>query len=103
MTQINPYCQRAIILPAGTMHDAKRLRTHNPPPLGWVWTPDVVMGDDSDGATAADLAIAKVFSYGLPLPDILGAEGALREFFSARTLLPLCSCGATSTCVSTIA
>ena len=83
---------RAVILPAGTILDAKRLRTHSPPPLGWKWTPDVVMGD---GATAADLAVAKVFSDGLPLPDILGAEGALREF-SARTLLPLCSCGATS-------
>ena len=59
---------RAVIHPVGTMLDAKRLRTHSPPPMGWKWTPDVVM---SDGATAADLAIAKVFSDGLPLPDIL--------------------------------
>ena len=32
---------RAVILPAGTMHDAKRLRTHSPPPLDWVWTPEM--------------------------------------------------------------
>ena len=82
---------RAVIHPVGTMLDAVRMRTHSPPPAGWEWNPDVVMGD---GATAADLAIAKVFSDGQPLPDILGAEGALREF-STRTLLPLCSCGAT--------
>ena len=64
---------RAVIHPVGTTHDAVRMRTHSPPPAGWEWNPDVVMGD---GATAADLAIAKVFSDGQPLPDILGAEGA---------------------------
>ena len=90
-----PVGARAVINPPGTLLDAVRMRTHSPPPVDWVYKPDVVMGD---GATAADLAIAKVFSDGEPLPDILGSEGALREL-SARSHPPSCSCVPSCTCL----
>jgi hypothetical protein len=86
---------RAVMRPVGTISDAVRMRTHSPPPAGWKWNPDVVMGD---GATAADLAIAKVFSDGQPLPDILGAEGASREF-SALHFYHCVLAGQLSACV----
>ena len=90
-----PVGARAVINPPGTLLDAVRMRTHSPPPVGWVYKSEVVMGD---GATAADLAIDKVFLDGQPLPDILGSEGAVSEL-SARTHLPLCSCVATCKCL----
>ena len=58
-----PVGARAVINPLGTLHGAVQMRTHTHPPVGWVYKPEVVMGD---GATAADLAIAKVFSDGQP-------------------------------------
>ena len=90
-----PVGSQAIVHPPGTLRDAVRMRTHSPPPHNWVWNPDVLMGD---GTTAADLAVAKVFSDGEPLPDIVGSSGALR-MFSTRTHLPLCSCVATCACL----
>ena len=52
------------IRPPGSLPDAKRLRTLSPPAVGWTCKPDVLM---ADGATAGDVAAAKVFSYKPPL------------------------------------
>ena len=51
----------ATIHPPGTLPDAKRLRSHDPPACEeWQWKPKVVM---ADGATAVDAAVVKVFAY----------------------------------------
>ena len=57
----------AHVNPVGELPTAKRSRPLSPPPVGWRWELDVLM---ADGATAGDVAVAKVFSKtSQPLPD----------------------------------
>lgn len=53
---------RATINPPGALPEAKRLRLHEPPPIGvdWKLAPKVLM---ADGASAVDAAALKVFTY----------------------------------------
>ena len=64
-----------VVHPPGRPREAKRLRTHSPPPQGapaWQFKPDVILGD---GATVADAAAARVFAYAdeIQAPPLAGA------------------------------
>lgn len=73
------------IRPPGSLPDAKRLRTLSPPAVGWTCKPDVLM---ADGATAGDVAAAKVFAYQPPLLEPELDPGALQTPFELLSLSP---------------
>lgn len=57
--------------PVGSLPTAKRVRTLSPPPENWEFAPEILM---ADGATACDVATARVFGGGA-LPNLECVQG----------------------------
>lgn len=85
LEQVQPPHARAPIVPfvpevrpPGSLPIAKRTRLLPPPPADWEFLPEVLMGD---GATAADVAVARAFGKeGMGLPTSVDGGGTSAPF-----------------------